>query len=367
MAELKADPSLLIVDTKAGETNQTTTILYEKSRSDEVWERTSTGATVGAWIQVNVHVRTGQGDEADLRGKYPVTLTPGQKYEVGIYERDHGPLTRDIQRLAGLSVHCLFKRPRRDKLITDENRDFGGTWYAHQVATNIPTEIVLIGASRNKPVRDSAGIPHLVEPDGAPTLPLGLSTNHVVEIAPLFPGNHYFAVAVVTDRFGNWDLREWEFTALRRKLTVEFPTVHIYNDGDGGGYGEAKFWFRVYAGPRNQPILLQQPDFHLPKQDVDDWNETDRPYPVGFAHVGQPQVVPPGQTRIAVSSWGVEEDGILEADEGAAGDQAILLPVGRFSETVAAPLTFTMDCPVSTAGDDFHYGVDVRWSVTYVP
>jgi len=83
--------------------------------------------------------------------------------------------------------------------------------------------------------------------------------------------------------------------------------------------------------------------------------------------VGQPQVVPPGQTRIAVSSWGVEEDGILEADEGAAGDQAILLPVGRFSETVAAPLTFTMDCPVSTAGDDFHYGVDVRWSVTYVP
>jgi len=26
-----------------------------------------------------------------------------------------------------------------------------------------------------------------------------------------------------------------------------------------------------------------------------------------------------------------------------------------------------MDCPVSTADDDFHYGVDVKWSVSYLP
>jgi len=367
MAELKADPDLLIVDRDAGETNQTTTIVYEKFHRDEVWERTSAGVTVGAWTQVNVHVRTGQGDEADERGKYAVTLKPGEKYEVGIFQEDHGPLVRDVQRLAGLSVYCLFKRPRRGALITDENRAFGGTWCSHQVATNLPTEIVLIGASRNPSMRDSAGIPHPVSPDGAPTIPPTLSTNHVVEIAPLFPGNHYFVSVVVTDRFGNWDAREWEFTALRRKLTVEFPTVHIYNDGDGGSYGEAAFWFRVYAGFRNNPILLQSPDFHLPTQDVDDWNETDRPYAVGFAHLGQPQVVPPGQDRVAVASWGVEEDGIFEADEGAAGDSAIPLPVGRAAENVPNPITFTMDCPVSTTDDDFHYGVDVRWSVTYVP
>jgi hypothetical protein len=188
-----------------------------------------------------------------------------------------------------------------------------------------------------------------------------------VEIGPLFPGNHYFAVTLVTDRLGNWEVVQAAFTALRRKLTVEFPTVHIYNDGDGGGYGEAGFWFRLYSGARNSPILIQQPDFHLPTQDVDDWNETDRPYPVGFAHVGQPQVVPPGESRVAVASWGVEDDGAFDSDEAAAGDQAIPLPQGRFAESVVSPLTFTMDCPVSSTGDDFRYGVDVRWSVTYVP
>jgi hypothetical protein len=369
MADLKASPEILVVDTQAGESSQRTVISYDKGPFDEVWERTWTGFSSTGWTQINVHVRTGQGDDADSRGEYKVELETGQKYEVGVFEERHGPLTRDERRLAYRPVHCLFKLPRRPVLIVGAtpNLTFGGTWYMQELTTVVPTEIVLIGASRTKPVRDNAGIPHLVDPDGSPTLPLTLSTSHAVEIGPLFPGNHYFAVTLVTDRLGNWEVVQAAFTALRRKLTVEFPTVHIYNDGDGGGYGEAGFWFRLYSGPRNGPILLQQPDFHLPTQDVDDWSETDRPYPVGFAHVGQPQVVPPGESRVAVASWGVEDDGAFDSDEGAAGDQTIPLPKGRFAENVVSPLTFTMDCPVSTTGDDFRYGVDVRWSVTYVP
>ncbi|MEU9180008.1 hypothetical protein AB0C90_24775 [Streptomyces sp. NPDC048550] len=265
-----------------------------------------------------------------------------------------------------LTVYCLFRKPRATRLISDQNRRFGGTWFVHQVITYMPTEIVLIGASREKPLVDHAGIPQLISRDGMPTAPPALSTNHEVEINPLFPGHHYFAVVVVTDRLGNWEVIQWEFTAKRRKLTVEFPTIHIFNDGDPSSYGEAGFWFRIFTGPVNSPILLPDHDFHLPTQDIDDWGETDRPYPVDFAFLGEPKSVKPEEMIVSVSSWGVEEDPWPDSNEGAGGFTELPLPTGESSETVSPPTTFTMDCPTTTTDDDFHYGVDVRWSVTYV-
>ncbi|WP_210493256.1 hypothetical protein [Microvirga antarctica] len=366
MGTLAAKPDILFVDIGAGATDATTTISYEKNLDDELWERFSSGSTVGAWALIDPQFRTGLGDEADRAASYPITLTPGQKYEVGLFTQQQRPGTGKEFRTLILTVYCLFLKPRAAALITDENRAFGGTWYAHQVATNRPTEIVMIGASRKAPLIDADGLPHPVEPDGAPTAPLGLSTNHVVEIKPLLPGNGYFAVTMVTDRFGNWDLRQWDLVTLRRQLTVVFPTIHIYNDGDPFSEGEGEFWFRIYTGAFNNPVLVR-PDFHLPTQDIDDWNETDRPYTVGFAHVGPLTAVSPEEAEVSVQSWGVEHDGVLEADEGAQGDRTLPLPTGRLSENVPVLVGFTMDCPVSTTDDDFHYGVDVQWSVTYAP
>jgi hypothetical protein len=310
-------------------------------------------------------VRTGLGDEADFAGSFAITLKPGQAYELCVFEEDHGPLTTDPIRRACLTVHCLWKRPEERNLITDHNEAVGGTWYARQTHTNVPTSIVAIGVSRTPPVVDADGIPHLKSPEGAPTSALTTTQNHFVELNPLRPGNHYFFLVLVTDSFGNWDFEEAELTTHRRKLSVGFPTIHIFNDGDPGTYGEGEFWFRVYFGTPPQPQIIEE--FHLPTQDVDDWGETDRPYSIGIAHVGGFEVVKPGEENVWVGSRGIEHDGVFENDEQAWSlDTMLPIPAGRFVETVTNS-TFFMDCPTATVGDDFHFGVDVKWSVDYAP
>jgi hypothetical protein len=359
MTQIKATANPIVVD-KAVATNGSTTIEYEKDESEELWELMP-GSNWNGPINLFARVQTA---EANTKGKFGVNLKPGQTYEVGIFAVGHGPL-RDPIRKSYLKVFCVWKKPEDRQLITDENRAFGGTWYWHQIHTKIPTEIFSIGVSRIKPTIDSNGIPHLQSPDGAPTAPLAVTDDHQVEINPLLAGNHYFFVVVVTDAFGNWEVKQEEFTTFRRKLTVEFPTIHIFNDGDPE-HGEGEFWFQVYSGRQNQPNVIQ--DFHLPEQDIDDWSGTNRPYAVGFAHVGSLQVVKPGEETVSVSSWAIEHDGfgLFESDEKAHGNTVLPLPAGRFVETVTNSI-FMMDCPVVTTDEDFHYGVDVRWSVEYMP
>lgn len=358
MADLTADNNPVIVDKEAKETNGKTVIHYRKEALEELWER----YTLGSWSPINVHERTGLGDKADFDGTYQIVLKPGEVYEVAVYEAIHGPLSTDPILRTALKVFCLWKKPEVRKLITDQNSETGGTWHHHQVATNVPTNIVTIAASRQPPFIDSAGIPYIKSPDGGPTQPLTFTNNHSVDILPLFAGHHYFFIVVVADTFGNWEVVQQEFTTLRRKLTVEFPTIHIYNDGDPFGHGEGEFWFRVYKGESNQPEVIE--DFHLPTQDIDDWSETDRPYPVGFSHVGEFEVVQPGKAEVKVSSWAIEHDGAFESNEGAASiDRDLQLPAGPFVENVTNS-SLLMDCPTST-DDDFHYGVEVRWSVEY--
>ncbi len=370
MTSVTAASNPIVVD-KSIANSGTTTITYEKDDREEMWERVAGGA----WIQVTntilfTRVATAVAAEKGAfslgASPLPPPLKPGMTYEVGVFTEMHGPLTTDPIRKAYVKVFSVWKKPEVRKLITDQNRDTGGTWHSHQIHTSVPTDLAIIGASRKPPTIDSDGIPHLVSPDGQPTAPLPLPTgiDHKVEINPLLPGHPYFFTAVVTDAFGNWEVVQETFTTKRRQLTVQFPTIHIYNDGDPHSVGEGEFWFRVYTGARNMPHVIQ--DFHLGTQDIDDWNETDRPYAVGFAHIGTPQVIDEADARVGVSSWATEHDGILESDEGAQGDSDLFLPVGQGQEAVSNK-TFLMDCPVSTVDDDFHYGVDVTWSVAYLP
>ena len=264
-----------------------------------------------------------------------------------------------------LKVYCLLKNPETRNLITDQNQQTGGTWHFHQIHTDVPTSIIMIGSSRVPPVSDGAGIPHLIQPDGAPSEPLGFTTDHKVDLLPLLPGKHYFFVALVADSFGNWEALLLEFDTLRRQLTVEFPKMHIYNDGDPATYGEGEFWFQVF----HRMILTKAAvieEFHLPEQDIDDWGKTDRPYPVGFAHIGALLPVREGEAEVWVRSWAIEHDG-LDADEGARSkDTWLPLPAGQGVENVPSA-NLLLDCPTSTTDDDFHYGVDVTWSVAYMP
>jgi hypothetical protein len=367
MTNVTAAANPIVVD-KSVANSGTTTITYEKDQREEMWER----VTGSAWTQVtntDLFKRVATATAAE-KGKFalagsplPPPLKPGMAYEVGIFTQDHGPLTTDPIRKAYVKVFCVWKKPTVRTLITDQNRDTGGTWHWHQIHTSVATDLAIIGVSRKPPTIDSDGIPHLVSPDGAPTAPPAMSTDHKVEINPLLPGHPYFFAAVVTDAFGNWEVVQETFTTKRRQLIVQFPTIHIYNDGDPNSYGEGEFWFRVFSGARNQPHVLQ--DFHLGTQDIDDYGESDRAYAVGFAHIGAPEVVDEPDTNVGVSSWAIEHDGIFDSDENAQGDQYLSLPVGRSLETVSN-MTFLMDCPVSSTDDDFHYGVDVKWSVSYL-
>jgi hypothetical protein len=359
MAKLTAAPDIIIVDVDAGETSGSSSITYDKDSDDELWESLAgSGQSI-----IDVRSRVGTAPTANFKGTYKIDLKPGQSYLVGIFRAGHGPLTTDPIRLANLNVFGLLKNPSDRALITDENRAFGGTWYFHQIHTKVPTSIVSFAVSRFSPTIDSLGIPHPVKPDGEPTSPLVLSNDHKIQIKPILPGNNYFFSAVVIDAKGNWDIRQETFTSLRRAFTVSFPTIHIFNDGDPFGHGEGEFWFRIYFGPHNMPIKIE--DFHRSTMDIDDWSETSRPYSMSFIHNGTPLTVKENEVNVSVSAWGLEHDGIFESDEACWSNDVILpFPAGRFIENASG--SFTMDCP-SVTNDDFHYGADVVWSVQYVP
>jgi hypothetical protein len=366
MATLKADANPIVVDNDAGQINGVTTVGYQKDSDNVLWIQ-SPGK---GWDAPNLLLLT-QGGSPDFKtdGHFDVTLTPGDIFDIAIFERDQRPIDDQIvqtRALAFLKIFCLWKSPRVTTLLTDENSSSGGTWHTHQLHTNTSTSIVQIGASRVGPVLDGNGIPQLASPDGGLVTPFDFSNNHIVTVQPLLAGNHYFFVAVLADLHGNWQAITREFDTLRRQFTVQFPTIHIFNDGDSWGHGEGEFWFRVMSGTTpTQPSVIQ--DFHLPTMDIDDWSETDRPYSVGFAHVGLPETVHDGEQNVWVDSWSVEHDGIFESDEGAQARAALLvMPAGPIVEMVPNA-GFLLDCPTSTDGDDYHYGVDIVWSVDYVP
>ena len=91
MASVKAEVNPIVVDNEAGQTNGTTTIKYEKERHEELWEK----IPGGGWELVNVHIRTGRGDEAERNGSFPVTLRPGLIYEAGVYNPSNNPSSPD--------------------------------------------------------------------------------------------------------------------------------------------------------------------------------------------------------------------------------------------------------------------------------
>ncbi|RJK96367.1 hypothetical protein [Vallicoccus soli] len=358
MAVLSAtDP--VVVDRDAGETDATTVVTYQKQEHEVLWLR----PPGGGWDRPNLFLLVGEAD-AEERGSFAFVLRPGEVLQVVVYRDGLMPseeVEEQLRAEAYVRVHCLLGR--RD-LISDRGQQTGGTWHRQSVATHVPTRVVLAAVTPVPPVLGPAGFPVLTAVAEARATRDGTGTLHELVLLPLLPGQHRFCTVVVADDAGDWDVLVTELDTLRRQLTVEFPTLHVYDDGDPGGYGEASFTFQVLHRRAPDPVLLQE--FHRPTADIDDWGETARPYALGFAHVGQPQRVRDGEQHVWVASRGLEEDGFLEPDE-AAGSWGVRLPLpsGPWEEVTGAQMR--LDCPPSSDGSSFHYGVDVRWSVAYVP
>jgi hypothetical protein len=358
MAKLTATPDIIVVDKSIGAVIGATTIAYSKpGRFEDLFERTGSSS----YQRVNVHLKTGLGDEADDSGSYTQTLMPGQIYQLTAFTADHGPFDTDPIQLGTLLVYCIWKAPTAVSLITDQNSDTGGTWHWHQIHTKIPTNMVAIGVSQTKPVFDADGIPRLTHTEGVSTTPLSFTNDHRHEMTPIVPGHHYFFVAVVTDTFGNWNFVIAEFDTKLRKVGVSFTEMIIYDDGDDGLSGEGEFWFDVHEA---KDLVVS---YHQPTMTIDDWSGTGRPYAISYGpYVIGPKGVDPEKAWIGVYSHAVEHDGWFEVDDKAAtlfGPRDLPIPHGRFTEVVPNETMF-VDCQ-PTSGS-LHYSVKVEFSVNYV-
>ncbi|KMO84351.1 hypothetical protein BST22_05230 [Mycolicibacterium chubuense] len=363
MSAITAHPNPIVVDNTISppETAGMTTVTYKKEPEEELWEM-QPGAS---WAKVNVHTLTGLGDEADYSGSYGITLSPGQIYTAGLFYPLHSPVSTDPLGTK-VVVIAVFKKPTARRLITDHSGSGGGTWLSHGIKTTQPTTLFLAGASRTPAVPGTTGIPQLVDPDAVIPAPLGPAVSHDIELKPLVPGHHYFLTAMVVDAGGNWEVLDVEQDTLKRKMTVQFPKMVVFNDGDWATTGEAEFWFDVSAGDDTRPAQSLQL-FTLPEPDLDDWGETGRPYALGYAYIeNQALTVSAERTSIWVHSWAREDDDPWGDDTAGSAinrGKRLNLPDGPAEKVVSS--TFTMDVPASSG--DLHYAVDVTFAVDYLP
>ncbi len=362
MANLASDPDIIIVD-PAIATSGLATISYSKLPDEELWFRLGTTP----WTMINENIATGQRGAPPLsKGKYTISLLPGDRYELGVFTPDHGPTTLDPLRQASLVVFCLLKKPAAQSLIMDTNELVGGTFYWNRILTSKPTNIVEIGVSERAPAFDQIGLPRLPERRGS-ILPSLFTTDHRSEFTPLFAGNHYFFTVIVVDVFGNWDQKVMQLDTLRRTVTIDFPEVIVNNDGDALSHGKAEFWFKILEDGRDVV------EFNRPTADVDDWGKKGRPYSLAFPdgtpfhHVIGPKPAIKGHNSISVYIHGTEYHEWPEEDEKAVMPfrHSLNIPFGRFTETVNKEV-FWVSC--GTGGiNDFDFDAKVVFSVSYSP
>lgn len=357
MAWVKAEPRIAVIRNDHGATFAKTKITYEKESADELWVRVDNGN----WRHIE-----------DLSTFDPVTETPrfagsfnfelkaGESFEVGIFAENAGP--PDPRQLAGVKAFGVNKEPEAKNLLAGSWHEAGGTFVHQFIQTSEPTEVAIIGCKRGEFDFDGDGLPKFDDAEGVTWDMHHPSSGHSIFVMPLLPGNDYVLQAVVVDDFGNWEVFRSDFRTQSRKVTVQFQTLHIYNDSDPGGEGEAEFNFSLFVGyPPGNLRLVEQ--FNRPEADIDDWGRTDRPYHLGFAHIGDFVSVPEAERDLFVRSTGLEFDG-FDPDEGAwSKGGLIVLPYGLDEQVVNR--RFLLNCPPSTNGSDFHYGVDIIWSVEY--
>jgi len=360
---LTAQPRKVLIDTQHGATNGTANITYEKDPDEELWLR----RPGDDWVRPNLFQMIGTAD-ADERGRFNVTVRPGDLFQVGIFRNDWGPLSAEPTALTLVSVAGMEQEPVPDQIITAMTEEHGGTFTIVSLRTAVPTRLLLAAASRQEPTENDAHILTMTEVEGTfertdiSPQPLSLEEpvrqSHQFQLRGLIPGRDYYAGVIVLDEDGRWDQRSIAFTLMQRKLTVKIDNLHINDDGDGDTVGEAQFWIRVQYPSDGSDHILHE--FYRPTSDID----SGRDYPLGFAHLGTPQVAGENEKGFWIHTWGSEDDG-WKGDEHAASSthlDMIEFPTGP-DELVEDEWWSTDAAP--SRGDTFSYYIQGSWWVEY--
>jgi hypothetical protein len=253
MATLKANPKLIWV--KRGEKNGTTLISYEKTRSDTLWHRVG---SVHDWEPVDFSFLSGPQEEAAKRkGSFTSKeVWPGLIYHVRIMRGGADPnrtLPEGVE--AAVDVRSLLEQPLNQNFITDQNGpEVGGTFVWHKIVTKPPTlKQLMVGKSA--PQKQANGMKVFSEAVASTPVSDDLTYSEELEVPGLLPGNPHFAIVLVTDVEGNWQILDYSFTTLQREVTVSFNQLQVMNDGDPMGDATANFQWKIFeANNNNRPV-----------------------------------------------------------------------------------------------------------------
>ncbi|MGN6030241.1 MAG: hypothetical protein ACTHQE_01120 [Thermomicrobiales bacterium] len=362
--KVTAQPRKVLIDTQHGATSGVSNITYEKDPDEELW----LAYPGDPWDRPNLFQMIGTAD-ADERGRFNVSVKPGELFQAGIFRKDWGPLSAEPDLIARVPVVGMELDPVPDAIITSMTEEHGGTFVNVSLDTAVPTRLLLAAVSRQEPVENDAHVLTMTKVEGtyerndiSPqplTLEEPFQDSHMFQLKGLIPGRDYYAGVIVLDGSGRWDQRYIAFTLMQRKLTVKIDNLHVNDDGDGETVGEAQFWIRVqYPSDADGNHILQ--DFYRPTSNI---NSGDN-YPLGFVHLGAPQVAGDDETGFWVHTWGSEDDG-WKGDEHAASSahlNMIEFPVG-WDEQVEEEWWSTDAAP--SEGDTFSYYIQGAWWVQY--
>ena len=384
-----ADPSLIVVDTEAGQVSGSTSITYSSGEGRVfLWFRvlrvdgsTLTGDTWERKVLGPPEVTNCPSSGCDFAGAYSVTLQPGQVWEGRLYlqvESDPNDAATKEERVATLVVAAIAMLPSQQDLLGDLDRAVGGTYFKMAVNTLEPT-FCIIQVANTAPVTGPDGIERLLNTTRQQSfqlhtefddlVPFGFNHNFLVESheRSLLPGNDYHVLVRAFDAFGNWDTHTEPFTARLCTVTIDFDEIHIVNDGVPGD-GTGHFQISVQVLPTSLPVAVCSFG-PVDISDSPDPGEGEKEHIPLVASGCPPFVLPP--TKITDPSFAVRvftrghvETTFGEADTARNLGQDFPFPEG-IKEKVNHRLFATRATP-EDPDDEFTFDVKTRVTVDYV-
>jgi hypothetical protein len=303
-----------------------------------------------------------QEEVAELKGSFrSKEVWPGLIYHVRIMREGADPnrtLPEGVE--AAVDVRSLLEEPLNQNFITDQNGpEVGGTFVWHKIVTQTPTLKQLI-VGNSAPRKQANGMMVFREVVASTPVSDDLTNSEELEVPGLLPGNPHFAIVLVTDVEGNWQILDYPFTTLQREVTVSFNQLQIRNDGDPAGEATANFQWKIFeANNNNRPVSklreIRSFSFDMDVQSTGLCDLTD-------IHVQGPERVFTDNRFMFVNVSGEEEDGFLEWNEHAGGEKFLHFPHGRGAEEVSDREISLYAAPIN---DDFSFYVFATYSVKY--
>lgn len=328
----------------------------------EIWERFSKASPP-------IFVKRDLTDSERTNRKIEVPINKGEVYAVALYIRDSehpdpndnltDPAPRDLLTVVGVIDQ------HRDLVLLPDGIGKGGTYIAAPVTTKRSC-FCLLQVGTTAPVviptttKSNVELKQIVTPDAEDRSPNG--TFHDLECKPLIPGELYSVVIMAVDEEGYWDCKDDVLNTKLRQVDISINNIHVKNDGDPGGAGQAEFWVTVFEG--GSAGITAAREFHLGNDDYRVYDGEDI-FVAWNVTIGPKKVDPTVNALIAVHTNALEYDGIEGTEKaGSDGtDTPLRFPVGRDEETE--------EFDVHVGGyplrdDDFEYSIRFDWKVKYV-